>query len=189
MLIITVETSAANVNFLLDGPLAGPAVGELARSWLAKAFDGPQQRVSLDLRAVTSVDGAGKEFLARAYRHGNRLVGGASTRAIVDEIHAASEIDSRSAMLRVQGTLRSPVDVVLRSRVESLLHGGVRRVVLDLSGVSDIDAAGVGELVHIFNTAAAAGGVMEIAQASPRVHRVLDVAGVLGLLTAGAVAS
>jgi anti-anti-sigma factor len=185
MLIITVETSTANVNFLLDGPLAGPAVRELARSWLAKAFDGPQQRVSLDLRRVTSVDGAGKAFLARAYRHGNRLVGGASTKAIVDEIHATSEADSRSAMLRVEGTLRSPVDVVLRSRVESLLHGGVRRVVLDLAGVSDIDAAGVGELIHIFNTAAAAGGAVEIAQASPHVHRVLDVAGVLGLLCHG----
>jgi anti-anti-sigma factor len=183
MLIITVETHAANVNFLLDGPLAGAAVSELARSWLARAFDAPQRRVSLDLRGVTSIDGAGKAFLARAYRHGNTLVGGATTKAIVDEIHATSESDSRSATLRVDGTLRMPVDGVLRSRVESLVRDGVRRVLLDLSGVSDIDAAGVGELIHIFNTAAAAGGVLEIAHMSPRVRRVLDVAGVLGLFT------
>jgi anti-anti-sigma factor len=184
MLIITVETQAANVNFLLDGPLAGAAVSELARSWLAKAFGAPQQRVSLDLRGVTSIDGAGRAFLARAYRHGNTLVGGATTKAIVDEIHATSESDSRSAMLRVDGTLQMPVDGELRSRVESLLCNGVRRVLLDLSGVSNIDAAGVGELIHIFNVAAAAGGVLEVAQMSPRVRRVLDVTGVLGLLTA-----
>ena len=80
--------------------------------------------------------------------------------------------------------LRMPVDGVLRSRVESLVRNGVRRVLLDLSGVSTIDAAGIGELIHTFNAAAAAGGVLEIAQMSPHVRRVLDVAGLLGLLTA-----
>ena len=96
MLIITVESSAAKVNFRLDGPLAGAAVGELARSWLAKAFDGPQQRVSLDLSGVTSIDVEGKAFLAQAYRHGNSLLGGVATKAIVDEIQATSATDSRS---------------------------------------------------------------------------------------------
>jgi anti-anti-sigma factor len=86
--------------------------------------------------------------------------------------------------LDLQGALRAPIDGVLRSRVESLLTRGIRRVVLDLSGVSDIDAAGVGELVHLFNTVTTAGGVLEIERMSPHVHRVLDVAGVLGLLTA-----
>jgi anti-anti-sigma factor len=185
MLIITVETQAANVNFLLDGLLAGAAARELARRWRAKAFDDPQQRVLLDLRRVTSVDGAGKAFLARAYRHGNTLLGGGTTKAIVDEIHATSECESRSETLRLDGALRTPVDVVLRSRVESLLQDGVRRVLLDLSGVSDIDAAGVGELIHVFNMVAAAGGVLEIGRMSPHVRRVLDVAGVHGLLTAG----
>jgi anti-anti-sigma factor len=184
MLIITVETHAAHVNFLLDGPLAGAAVSELARSWLARAFDAPQQRVSLDLRGVTSIDNAGKAFLARAYRHGNMLVGGGTTTALVDEIHATSESEPQSALLRVEGTLRAPVDVVLRSQVESLLQNGVRRVLLDLSGVSAIDAAGVGELIHIYNTSAAAGGAIEIGLLGPHVRRMLTVTGVLGLLTA-----
>jgi anti-anti-sigma factor len=183
MLIITVETQAANVNFLLDGPLAGAGVDELARRWFARAFEGPQHRVSLDLRGVTSIDGAGREFLARAYRHGHTLVGGVTTKALVDEIRATSAADSRSATLRVDGALRTPVDGVLRSRVESLLQGDVRRVLLDLSGVPSIDAAGVGELIHLFTTAAAAGGVLEIVGMSPRVRRVLDVTGVIGLLS------
>ena len=171
MLIVTVETSA-QVNVFS------------ASSCLSKAFDRPNQHMSLALRGGTSVEAAGREFLARSYRHGHCLFGGA-TKAIVDEVHATSETDSRSATLRVEGTLRSPIDVVLRSKVEALLYGGVRRVLLDLSDMSDIDAAGVGELIRIFNMAAAVGGGMEIAGASRHVHRMLDVSGVLTLLTAG----
>ena len=132
-------------------------------------------------------DIAGKAFLARAHRHRNRLVGGVATEAIGDEIHATPETDSRCAMLRLEGALRAPVDVVLRERVEALLQQGVRRVLLDLSDISDIDAAGVGELIHNVNVAAAAGGAIEIACASRRVQQVLEIAGVLKLLTAGAV--
>jgi anti-sigma B factor antagonist len=152
MLIITVETSAANLNCGLDGPFAGIA---------------------------------GKAFLPRGNRPGNRLDGGRATATILDRVHATSETDSRSATLRVEGTLRAPVDDVLRVRVEALLQQGVRRVLLDLSGLSDIDAAGVGELIHIVNVAVAAGGAVEIAGVNRRVHHVLEVVGVLKLLTAG----
>jgi RNA polymerase sigma-B factor len=112
------------------------------------------------------------------------LVGGASSKAIVDRICATAETESRSATLRVEGAFRSPVDGVLRSRVESLMRDGVRLVVLDLSGVPNIDAAGVGELIHIVTAAADVGGAVEITQANPHVRQVLDVAGVLGLLGA-----
>ncbi len=132
---------------------------------------------------------AGTEFLARACGHRNRLVGGASSKPIVDGIHGTAETDSRSATLRVEGAFRSPVDRVLRSRVESLMQDGVRLVVLDLSGVPNIDAAGVGELIHILTAAADAGGAVAITQANPHVRHVLDVAGVLRLLTPGAAAS
>ena len=130
MLIITVESQAANVNFLLGHPLAAAVAGELTRSSCIRPLDVSCQRASLDL----------------------------------------------------QGSLHAPIDGVLRSRVESLLDGGVRRVSLDLSGVSSIDAAGVGELMQIFTFVADAGGVLEIERMSPHVRRVLDVTGVLGLL-------
>ena len=100
----------------------------------------------------------------------------------MDEIHVTSESDSRSAVLRLDGTLQTPIDGVLRSTVDSLFDSGVRRVLLDLSGVSSIDAAGVGELTHIFTTAAAAGGVVEIERMSAHVRRVLEVTGVRWLL-------
>jgi anti-anti-sigma factor len=66
--------------------------------------------------------------------------------------------------------------------VDSLFHGGVRRVLLDLSGVGSIDAAGVGELVHICTTAAGAGRVVQIERMSSHVRRVLEVTGVRWLL-------
>jgi hypothetical protein len=93
MLMITVENEAAMVTFRLDGHLAGLGVDELARHWSAAASNQPDQRVLFDLTGLTSVDVLGKEFLAQAHRHGDTLVGGATTRAIVEEIRARSETD------------------------------------------------------------------------------------------------
>jgi anti-sigma B factor antagonist len=90
------------------------------------------------------------------------------------------------SILEVEGTLRAPVTSELSQGVQTLLVRGERRILLDLSRLSAIDAAGVGELVRAFNTARAAGGVLRIAHASRRVRQLLHIAGVLGLLTAGA---
>ena len=121
-------------------------------------------------------------FFARGYRHGHLQQGCARARAIVDEIHVTSEPDSQSAVLRLDGALHTPIDGVLRSTVESLFQSGVRRVLLDLSGVSSIDAAGVGELIQIFTAAASVGGVLEIERMSSQVRRVLEITGVRWLL-------
>ena len=90
MLMITVESDPAMVTFHLDGRLAGPGVHELARNWSAAVLNQPHQRVSLDLTGVSSVDVLGEEFLARVHRHGDRLVGGVTTRALVEAIRAKS---------------------------------------------------------------------------------------------------
>jgi hypothetical protein len=90
MLMITVETEPAVVTLRLEGQLAGPEARELVKSWCASAFKQPHQTMRFDLTGVTSVDGTGREFLARAHRNGDRLVGGLATRAIVDEIVAAA---------------------------------------------------------------------------------------------------
>ena len=121
-------------------------------------------------------------LFARGYRHPHSPFGCAAAKVGVDEIHVTSEPDSQSAVLRLDGALHMPIDGVLRSTVESLFQGGVRRVLLDLSGVSSIDAAGVGELVHIFTAAASVGGVLEIERMSSHVRRVLEITGVRWLL-------
>jgi anti-anti-sigma factor len=69
-------------------------------------------------------------------------------------------------------------------RVETRLDRGERWLVLDLRTVSEIDAAGVGELVRAFNRTRAAGAVLQIASASRRVQTLLDVTCVSKLLPA-----
>lgn len=99
---------------------------------------------------------------------------------------ATLEQCTHRSILEVQGTLRAPVNAEFRQRVQELLERGERRILLDLLRLSDIDAAGAGELVRAFNTTSTAGGVLQIANASRRVRHFLDTAGVLTLLTAGA---
>jgi anti-sigma B factor antagonist len=72
----------------------------------------------------------------------------------------------------------------LTRRVQRLLDRGERRVVLDLAGLSEIDAAGVGELVETFNRTNAAGGVLKITHANTRIQTLLDVTCVSTLLNA-----
>jgi anti-sigma B factor antagonist len=86
-------------------------------------------------------------------------------------------------IITVEGALRVPIDAHVMRRVHAVLRDGVRRVRLDLSRLSSIDAAGVGELVSVFNATKAAGGVLDISHASRRVRRILEVTGVYALLT------
>ena len=121
-------------------------------------------------------------LFARDYRHPRAPLGCDRAKTGVDAIHVTSEPDSQSTVLRLDGALHTPIDGVLRSTVDSLFQSGVRRVRLDLSGISSIDAAGVGELVRIFTAAATVGGVLEIERMSARVRRVLEITGVRWLL-------
>lgn len=88
-----------------------------------------------------------------------------------------------ASVLEVGGSFREPVDNDLRDDVATMLKRGRRRIVLDLARVSDVDAAGVGELVRAFNLVYAAGGELRIANASERVEHFLRVTGVLALVT------
>ncbi len=97
---------------------------------------------------------------------------------------AAPEQCTHHSILAVTGSLRTPVNAGLRHRVQALLARGERRILLDLSQVTHIDAAGVGELVRAFNITSAAGGVLRIAHASGRVRLLLHLTGLWTLLTA-----
>jgi anti-sigma B factor antagonist len=86
------------------------------------------------------------------------------------------------AILPLEGTLRAPATAKLRRRVEALLGRGERQVVVDLANLSEIDAAGIGELVRAFNAMKSAGGVLQIAHATRHVRKLLQVTGLLTLL-------
>ena len=86
MLMITVDAQPTGVTLRLVGRLAGLEARELGRTRSAVGLAQPHQTVVFDLTGLTAVDVVGREFLARAHRNGDRLVGGATSRAIVDEI-------------------------------------------------------------------------------------------------------
>jgi len=98
-------------------------------------------------------------------------------------VTACLEMCVHSSVLEIEGTLRTPVNTGLRKRVAALLGRGERRIVLDLARLSDIDAAGIGELLRAYQATTAAGGELHIANASKRVRELLEIAGVLTLLT------
>jgi anti-anti-sigma factor len=89
-------------------------------------------------------------------------------------------------ILHVNGDLRAPLPDALRTAVGRLLDLGTRRLVLSLAGVRTLDAAGVGQLVHLRNTAAAFGAGLRIADVSARGRALLVLAGLFELLSAEA---
>lgn len=95
---------------------------------------------------------------------------------------ASLEMRRVSSVLEVQGSLRAPVDTDLCNDVAHLLARGDRRIILNLSRVSDVDAAGVGELVRALNLTRASGGELLIAGATERVNELLQVTGLSVLL-------
>jgi anti-anti-sigma factor len=96
---------------------------------------------------------------------------------------------TRCHIITVDGALRVPCESLVVPRVLAALRSGARRVRLDLSRLTSIDAAGVGELIAAFNATKAAGGMLDITHAGGRVRRVLEVTGVYALLTVREAAS
>ncbi len=87
--------------------------------------------------------------------------------------------------VRVEGKPWLPADGQVPCMVATLLGWGERQIVLDLAGVPKIDAAGIGELVRAYNTAAARDGALGIANPNPRVRKTLEVVGLFDRLSAG----
>ncbi len=67
---------------------------------------------------------------------------------------------------------------------------GMHSVVLDLSGVERIDAAGIGALIALYREACAAGHCFSVVHAAPRVARILEKVGLEKILVSpGALAA
>jgi anti-anti-sigma factor len=88
-------------------------------------------------------------------------------------------------VLHLDGAFRAPLNGVLPYRVQVLLGRGKQTIVLDLARVWSIDAAGVGQLVRLYNLTMAADGVLRIAHVTTWVRELLQRAALFSLLTAG----
>lgn len=73
----------------------------------------------------------------------------------------------------------------LCDRLLSVLHDHIPAVLdVDLAGVTFLDCAGLGALVAVRNAAVQAGSQLRVTHPQPIVRRVLEVTGLLGVLTA-----
>jgi anti-anti-sigma factor len=86
-------------------------------------------------------------------------------------------------VLHVHGPIRVPVNRDLRHRVHAILHRGAHRILVNLSGVWDLDAGGIGELVRLYNLARKSQRDLRIAEATPWVRELLECAGLFELLS------
>jgi anti-anti-sigma factor len=85
----------------------------------------------------------------------------------------------------LDGPLLAPLTDELSRRIRSLCCRGERTIVLDLARVSRIDAAGIGQLVRAYNIAVDADGTLQIVHVTRWAHEMLELVGLLTLLSAG----
>jgi anti-sigma B factor antagonist len=64
-------------------------------------------------------------------------------------------------------------DLAFRKYVEQMIAAGTRRIVVDLSGVTYIDSAGVGMMVAESKRVSEQGGAMRLARLTARSHHLL----------------
>ena len=72
-------------------------------------------------------------------------------------------------------TLNKGGDVLLKDKVQSLIQQGQKDILLDLSGVSYVDSAGLGELVQAYATTKNRGGALKLLSVTKRLKDLLVV--------------
>ena len=76
------------------------------------------------------------------------------------------------AIVRVTGdiTLNKGGDVMLKDKVQSLIQQGHKNLLIDLSAVSYVDSAGLGQLVQTYATAKNRGGALKLLNVTKRLR-------------------
>ena len=91
------------------------------------------------------------------------------------------QLDERMAgdvvIITVTGdiTLNKGGDVQLKDKVQSLLQQGRKNLLIDLSNVSYVDSAGLGELVHAYATTKNRGGALKLLNVTKRLKDLLVI--------------
>jgi anti-sigma B factor antagonist len=90
------------------------------------------------------------------------------------------------AIVKVTGdiTLTRGGNVLVKDKVQSLLHQGYRNLLLDLSGVSHVDSAGLGEMVQAYVTTKNRGGSLRLLNVTKRLRDLLVVTRLLTVFDA-----
>jgi anti-sigma B factor antagonist len=86
----------------------------------------------------------------------------------------ASRIVSDVVVIEVSGKLRFS-ECVLSENINSLLKEGYRRFIINLAGITHIDAFGVGQLITVWTLVGKQRGDIWFSQPSSRVLRLLNI--------------
>src|SRR5262245_62040961 len=90
MLRITVHDDSDCIKFQIEGTLVGPWVREAEECWQRIQDTRRVRAARFDLTGMTSIDAAGKEFLASMHAEGAEFIAcGCFMRALVAEITGA----------------------------------------------------------------------------------------------------
>ena len=66
-------------------------------------------------------------------------------------------------------------DEVLKDKVNSLLHQGQKKIVLNLAEVPYVDSAGLGEIVRTYTTVSRQGGSLKLLNLTKRITDLLSI--------------
>ncbi|MEV0157250.1 STAS domain-containing protein [Micromonospora sp. NPDC050686] len=91
--------------------------------------------------------------------------------------------DGGTARLHLAGELDMSSAPELNAAIDRLAAEGARQLLIDLSELTFCDSTGIAAFVRGDNLAAADGGWLRVTGATGRVHRVLQVTGLAGVLS------
>jgi len=85
-----------------------------------------------------------------------------------------------ATVVRCKGVLNSTNSAELKTRVKGLLPS-TKRIVLELTELSQMDSSGLGTIVGVYISAKNTGCVLEIINLSPRVRELFSLTNLLSL--------
>jgi anti-anti-sigma factor len=92
------------------------------------------------------------------------------------------DLDVANASLALIGELDLATIHMLREATAVLLAERAQEITIDLGGLQFIDAAGLGEIVHLRATLIASGRRFTLSRPSPRIRRTFAIGGLAELL-------
>jgi anti-sigma B factor antagonist len=96
------------------------------------------------------------------------------TEEIVMQIEERSVGDVTVLDLKGKMTLGEG-DELLKDKINSLIHQGQRKLLLNLEGVPYIDSAGLGEIVRTYTTVSRQGGSLKLVNLTKRITDLLSI--------------
>lgn len=81
-----------------------------------------------------------------------------------------------------EARLMYPILPEFANTVSALIHGGERKLLVDLSTVTYVDSATIGCLMDLYRQATAAGGVLKLSGVQKRVETMLTMTGAQNFL-------